>query len=86
MGNFGKFAIFSFNGNKIVTTGGGGIIATNNKVLAQKARHISSTAKLIHKWNYAHDQLGFNYRMPNLNAALGLAQLEKLQFFFKEKE
>ena len=77
-GSFGELGIFSFNGNKIVTSGGGGCIVTDNKALALKARHLSTTAKVSHKWNFDHDMIGFNYRMPNLNAALLVAQLEKL--------
>ncbi len=86
LGNYGQLAAFSFNGNKIITTGGGGMIVTNNEKLAKKARHISSTAKLNHKWNYFHDELGFNYRMPNLNAALGLSQIENINYFIKKKK
>ena len=77
-GTFGKLGAISFNGNKIITTGGGGIILTDDDDLADKAKHITTTAKIAHKWEYVHDQLGFNYRMPNLNAALGCAQLERL--------
>lgn len=77
-GSFGELGIFSFNGNKIVTSGGGGCIVTDNRALALKARHLSTTAKVSHKWNFDHDMIGFNYRMPNLNAALLVAQLEKL--------
>ncbi len=85
LGNFGKLSAFSFNGNKIITSGGGGMIVTNNKLLAKKARHISSTAKQNHHWNFYHNQLGFNYRMPNLNAALGLAQIENINYFLSKK-
>ena len=77
-GHFGSFGAFSFNGNKIITTGGGGAIATNNIELAKLAKHITTTAKLPHPWSYWHDQIGYNYRMPNINAALGLAQLENI--------
>ncbi len=80
-GTFGKFGIISFNGNKIVTSGGGGVILTSDKVLAEKAKHITKTAKVPHKWEYYHDQIGYNYRMPNINAALLLAQLENLEKF-----
>ncbi len=78
VGTFGDVGILSFNGNKIITTGGGGMVITNNKKLAQKINHVSKTAKLNHPWNYIHDQIGYNYRMPNINAALGLSQLKKL--------
>jgi len=77
-GNFGKLGIFSFNGNKTITTGGGGIVITNDASLAEKVRHLSSTSKIAHPYEYIHDKLGFNYRMPNINAALGCAQLEKI--------
>ena len=77
-GTMGKLGIISFNGNKIVTTGGGGVILTNHSSLAKKARHLISTAKVRHRYEYIHDEIGYNYRMPNLNAALGCSQLEKL--------
>jgi len=85
LGTFGLAGCLSFNGNKIVTTGGGGAVITNNKVFAQKIRHLSTTAKLEHKWEYIHDQVGHNLRMPNINAALGLAQLENLNKFLISK-
>jgi perosamine synthetase len=75
----------SFNGNKIVTTGGGGAILTNNDELASQARHLSTQAKLPHPWAFHHDQIGYNYRMPNLNAALGCAQLEQLPRYIQLK-
>ena len=84
-GTFGKFGTLSFNGNKIITTGGGGAILTNNKKLANQARHLTTTAKLPHRWEYVHDQIGYNFRMPNLNAALGCAQLEQLDNFIDSK-
>lgn len=84
-GTFGEIGIFSFNGNKIVTSGGGGMIVTDNEQLAQKAKHITTTAKLPHKWEYKHDEIGYNYRMPNLNAALLCAQLEQLTNFIVNK-
>ena len=84
-GTFGKFGVLSFNGNKIITTGGGGVILTNDIDLANKAKHITNTAKVPHKWRYIHDEIGYNYRMPNLNAALGCAQLRKLDDFCKSK-
>lgn len=85
LGTFGKIAAISFNGNKIMTTGGGGIILTNNDELAAEVKHFSTQSKVPHKWEYVHDNIGFNYRMPNINAALGLAQLEKLDFFIENK-
>jgi perosamine synthetase len=84
-GTFGELGILSFNGNKIITAGGGGCIITNNKFLAKKAKHLTTTAKTHHKWDFNHDSIGFNYRMPNLNAALLLAQLENLNSFLKNK-
>jgi aminotransferase in exopolysaccharide biosynthesis len=77
-GTFGRFGVLSFNGNKTITTGGGGAILTDNEEDATKAKHLSTTARLKHNWEYKHDEIGFNYRMPNLNAALGCAQIEKL--------
>ncbi len=77
-GTFGRLAILSFNGNKTITTGGGGAILTGDAELAAAARHLTTTAKAPHRWDSAHDQVGFNYRMPNLNAALGCAQMEQL--------
>ena len=85
LGNFGKMATISFNGNKIMTTGGGGVILTNDEALADKAKHLTTQAKIPHPWEYAHDSIGYNYRMPNLNAALGLAQLEQLPYFLENK-
>ncbi len=85
LGTFGEIAAISFNGNKIMTTGGGGILLTNNDELAKKAKHLSTQAKVPHAWEYAHDFVGYNYRMPNINAALGLAQLEQLNEFLKNK-
>ncbi|MDA7838237.1 LegC family aminotransferase [Candidatus Pelagibacter sp.] len=84
-GTFGKFGTLSFNGNKIITTGGGGAILTNDEKLADRAKHLTTTAKLPHKWEYVHDEIGYNFRMPNLNAALGCAQLEQLNNFIKSK-
>lgn len=77
-GSFGLASVFSFNGNKIVTTGQGGAVLTDDPDLASRVRHLGSTAKLTHRWEYEHDRVGFNYRMPNLNAALGVAQLSHL--------
>jgi perosamine synthetase len=79
VGNLGNLGILSFNGNKIVTTGGGGAILTNSKIIAGRAKHLSTTAKVTHEWKFSHDEIAFNYRMPNLNAALGCAQLESLE-------
>jgi aminotransferase in exopolysaccharide biosynthesis len=84
-GTFGLVGCFSFNGNKIMTTGGGGAIITNNKLLAKKIKHLSTTAKIEHRWEYIHDAVGYNFRMPNLNAALGSAQIENLNKFLKSK-
>lgn len=84
-GSFGKFGIYSFNGNKVVTAGGGGAIVTNDKYLANFAKHLTTTAKMPHKYAYVHDELAHNYRMPNLNAALICAQLEQLDSFIKNK-
>jgi len=84
-GTFGELGVISFNGNKIITSGGGGCILTNNEELAKKAKHITTTAKEPHKWEYTHDMVGYNYRMPNLNAALIVAQLEQLNGFLKSK-
>lgn len=77
-GTFGKFGILSFNGNKIITCGGGGMILTDNEALAKKAKHITTTAKVSHKWEYRHNMVGYNYRLTNLSAALGCAQMEQL--------
>jgi aminotransferase in exopolysaccharide biosynthesis len=77
-GTFGALGTLSFNGNKTITTGGGGAILTNDTALGKRAKHLTTTAKLPHRWEYRHDELGYNYRMPNLNAALGCAQLEQL--------
>lgn len=77
-GTLGLMGTLSFNGNKTITTGGGGAILTNNAELARHAKHLTTTAKLPHAWEYRHDEIGYNYRMPNLNAALGCAQLEQL--------
>lgn len=84
-GTFGKVGIFSFNGNKIITCGGGGMVASNDREIIDRARHLTTTAKLSHPWRYRHDMVGYNYRLPNLNAALGCAQLEKLPEFLADK-
>lgn len=77
-GNVGRLAALSFNGNKVVTTGGGGAVLTNDPELARRAKHLTTTARVPHRWNFVHDEVGYNYRLPNLNAALGCAQLERL--------
>ena len=84
-GTFGKLGTFSFNGNKTVTSGGGGAIITDDEELAKRAKYLSTQAKIPHKWEYKHDAIGYNYRMPNLNAALACAQLEQLDFYIKNK-
>ena len=84
-GSFGLLSAFSFNGNKIITTGGGGMIVTNNENLGVEAKKLTTTSKIPHKWDFSHDQVGYNYRLPNLNAALGCAQLENLNKKKREK-
>ena len=84
-GRFGQISTLSFNGNKIVTTGGGGAILTDDPEIARRAKHITTTARTPHRWAISHDEIGFNYRMPNLNAALGCAQLEALPEFVDRK-
>ncbi|MFL1404554.1 LegC family aminotransferase [Marinobacter sp. M1N3S26] len=83
-GTFGQLGVLSFNGNKIITTGGGGMILADSGD-AVRARHLTTTAKVPHNYEYVHDDIGFNYRMPNLNAALGVAQMEQLEGFIAEK-
>ncbi len=85
-GTLGLMGVLSFNGNKPITTGGGGAILTNDKRMAERLRHLSTTAKLPHKWEYFHDELGFNYRLPGLNAALGCAQMSQLKGFLEDKQ
>ncbi|MFC1537157.1 LegC family aminotransferase, partial [Pseudomonadota bacterium] len=85
-GTFGLMGALSFNGNKTITTGGGGAILTNDVELAKHAKHLTTTAKLQHAWEYRHDEIGYNYRMPNINAALGCAQLEKLPKLLASKK
>lgn len=84
-GSMGMLSAVSFNGNKTITTGGGGAILTNDSELAKRARHLTTTAKLPHRWSYDHDEVGYNYRMPNINAALGVAQLESLDELIHKK-
>lgn len=84
-GNWGVLSAMSFNGNKIITTGGGGAVLTNDTNLAKRAKHLTTTAKVEHRWEYIHDHIGYNYRLPNINAALGCAQLEQLPKYLKSK-
>jgi aminotransferase in exopolysaccharide biosynthesis len=84
-GSFGLLGTFSFNGNKTITCGGGGAIVTNNEALAKRAKHITTTSKVPHKYKYNHDEVAYNYRMPNLNAAMACAQLEMLPEFIQNK-
>jgi aminotransferase in exopolysaccharide biosynthesis len=83
-GNFGKIGVLSFNGNKIMTTGGGGMLLTD-EVIGKRAKHLTTTAKIPHPYEFMHDEIGYNYRLPNLNAALGCAQLEQLASFIESK-
>ena len=85
VGRWGRLSTLSFNGNKTITTGGGGAILTDDDALADQAKHLTTTAKAPHRWAYVHDQLGYNYRLPNINAALGCAQLEQLPSFLDRK-
>jgi len=85
VGGVGRLAALSFNGNKIITTGGGGAILTRDTTLAKQAKHLTTTAKVPHRWAFEHDAVGYNYRLPNLNAALGCAQLEQLPQFLTAK-
>lgn len=84
-GTFGKCSAFSFNGNKTITTGGGGMIVTDDEALAKRAKHITTTAKQPHSYEFVHDEIGYNYRMPNINAALGCAQMESLPRLLESK-
>ena len=84
-GTFGQVATLSFNGNKVITTGGGGMLITDDEGLAKRAKHLTTTAKVPHPYEFVHDQVGYNYRMPNLNAALGCAQMERLTEFLQVK-
>jgi perosamine synthetase len=84
-GNYGKIGVLSFNGNKTITTGGGGMLLTNDEELGKHLKHITTQAKIPHPWEYAHDFIGYNYRMPNLNAALGVAQMEKIDEILASK-
>jgi perosamine synthetase len=84
-GNFGVLGAFSFNGNKTITCGGGGVIVTNNEALGKLGKHLTTQAKIPHKWDFVHDHIGYNYRMPNINAALACAQLEQIETFIENK-
>lgn len=84
-GTFGLAGIISYNGNKSITTGGGGMIITDDETIARKARHITTTAKVPHEWEYSHDDIGYNYRLPNVNAALGVAQMEYIDKIVEDK-
>ena len=84
-GNVGVVSALSFNGNKVVTTGGGGAVLTNDVALARRAKHLTTTARVPHHWSFIHDEVGFNYRLPNINAALGCAQLERLAEMLAQK-
>jgi perosamine synthetase len=84
-GTFGWIGTLSFNGNKTITTGGGGALLINDAALAARAKHLTTTAKVLHRWEYRHDEVGYNYRLPNINAALGCAQLEQLPSFLGAK-
>jgi perosamine synthetase len=84
-GNVGQLAALSFNGNKVVTTGGGGAVLTNDPLLGKRAKHLTTTARVPHRWSFLHDEVGYNYRLPNLNAALGCAQLENLPSLIARK-
>ena len=84
-GSFGKVGVFSFNGNKIITAGGGGMLVTDDEQLAKKAKHITTTSKVPHPYEYIHDEIGYNYRLTNLAAALGVAQMENIQLFIDKQ-
>jgi perosamine synthetase len=84
-GTFGLLGALSFNGNKIITTGGGGAILTDDAGLARRGKHLTTTAKLPHRWDFFHDEVAWNYRLPNLNAALGCAQMDRLPDFMARK-
>ena len=84
-GTFGKVGVISFNGNKTITTGGGGMMLFNDEELGAYAKHITTQAKIPHRWEFRHDHIGYNYRMPNINAALGCAQLENLDAYIADK-
>jgi perosamine synthetase len=85
-GTFGNVGVISFNGNKTITTGGGGMLLFSDETMAKRAKHLTTQAKLPHKWDFVHDEIGYNYRMPNVNAAIGVAQLENLDLFITKKK
>lgn len=85
LGTFAPIGVLSFNGNKVITTGGGGMLLLQDEALAKKAKHLTTTAKISHAWEFFHDEVGYNYRLPNLNAAMGCAQMELLPGFIKNK-
>ena len=85
VGSFGNLATFSFFASHHITTMEGGMIVTNDETLAKKAKHLTTTAKVSHQWNYVHDEIGYNYRLANINAAIGLAQLENIEYFIENK-
>ncbi|MCC7501234.1 MAG: LegC family aminotransferase [Flavobacteriales bacterium] len=84
-GTFGHVGVLSFNGNKTITTGGGGMVITDDEAVAERIRHITTTAKVAHRWEFFHDELGYNYRLTNLNAAIGVAQMEQLDRYITSK-
>ncbi|MDR2425327.1 MAG: LegC family aminotransferase, partial [Prevotellaceae bacterium] len=84
-GTFGKVGVISFNGNKTITTGGGGMLLFNDKTLGEYAKHLTTQAKVPHRWEFAHNEIGYNYRMPNINAALGCAQIERIDEILANK-
>lgn len=84
-GTFGRVGVLSFNGNKTITTGGGGMLLFQDEELAKYAKHLTTQAKLPHRWDFMHDEVGYNYRMPNINAAMGCAQMEQLDEILQNK-
>ena len=84
-GTYGRIGVLSFNGNKTITTGGGGMVITDDEAIAQRVRHITTTAKVPHRWEFVHDEVGYNYRLTNLNAAIGVAQMEQLDRYIESK-
>ena len=86
VGTLGKFGVLSFNGNKIITTGSGGMVLCRSAEDGQQVKHVTTTSRVIHEWEFSHDEPGFNYRLSNLNAALGCAQMEEIDSFIKEKQ
>lgn len=85
LGTFGDVGVLSYNGNKTITTGGGGMLLTNDEDLGNRAKHLTTTAKLPHAWEFRHDEVGWNFRMPNINAALGCAQMERIDAYLEDK-